>query len=199
MTPAKSETMQKSDTIESRVRGWVEDAVIGLNLCPFARAPYARDEVRIAIVDCADFEDALRQTFDEVEHLLGASPDDVATTLIVVRGALDDFEDFLDAIHAIDELLEQTGAADFLQLAHFHPDYQFEGTEADALENYTNRAPYPILHLLREDQMSEAIERHPDPASIPASNIARLEGLGAEGIAALWQRWQQDGEKAEHD
>lgn len=185
--------MQQPDITEQRVRRWLEDAVIGLNLCPFARAPYSRKQVRIAVVDCADFEDALRQTFDEVDYLLSASPEDVGTTLIVLRGALDDFEDFLDAIHAVDEILAQTGAADYVQLAHFHPDYQFEGAQADALENFTNRAPYPILHLLREDEVSQAVGRHPDPAGIPAQNIARLEALGQAGVAALWQRWQAQG------
>lgn len=178
-----------AEDVETKVQRWLEDAVIGLNLCPFARAPYSGDQMRIAILDCADFEDVLRQTFEEVDYLLGASPDAVATTLIVIRGALQEFDDFLDAIYAVDELLEQTGAADYLQLAHFHPDYQFEGTEPDGLENFTNRAPFPVLHLLREDEMSEAVDRHPDPEGIPEKNIARLNAMGAKAIAELWRRF----------
>ncbi|AWV88290.1 DUF1415 domain-containing protein [Bradymonas sediminis] len=181
---------QSPEHIEERVRRWVEDAVIGLNLCPFARSPYTRDQVRISIVDCEDFEDVLRQTFDEVDVLLSASPEKIVTTLVVVRGVLGDFDDFVDAIHAVDELLEQTGAADYLQLAHFHPDYQFDGTTPEALENFTNRAPFPILHLLREDEMSEVIARHPNPGAIPEQNIARLNALGAEAIAEIWRRFQ---------
>lgn len=178
-----------AEAIEASVQRWLEDAVIGLNLCPFARAPYSQDQVRIAIVECAGFENVLRQSLNEIELLLNTPPDEVATTLVVIRGVLDHFEDFLDAVDALNELLEQTGAADYLQLAHFHPDYQFEGTTPDALENFTNRAPFAILHLLREDQVSEAVERHPAPAAIPTKNIARLKELGAEAISELWGRW----------
>lgn len=183
------------EDVVTKTRRWLEDAVIGLNLCPFARSVYVRDEVRIAVESEADFEDAIRATLDEADRLLQAAPDEIATTLVVFPNALADFDDFLDAVGIIDELLEQAGAAGILQVAHFHPDYQFEGTEADDLENYTNRAPYPILHLLREAEISEGVHSHPDPESIPERNIETLEKMGHEGIAEMWGRWSDEARK----
>ena len=180
------------EEVTTKTRQWLEDAVIGLNLCPFARSVYSRAEVRIAVEDAAGFEDAIRRTLDETDRLLDAAPDDIATTLVVFPAALADFEEFLDAVAAVDELIERMGAAGLVQIAHFHPDYRFADTDADDLENFTNRAPYPILHLLREAQVSEGVASHPDPESIPQRNIETLERLGRDGVDELWVRWTDD-------
>lgn len=172
-----------------KMRRWLEDAVIGLNLCPFARAVYVRDQVRIAVKPARGFDDAIRCTLDEADRLFRSAPDEIATTLVVLPNALTDFDEFLDAADAIDALIERAGAAGILQLAHFHPDYNFEGAEPDALENYTNRAPYPTLHLLREAQVSEGVQSYPDPESIPERNIEMLEGMGRAELAKMWAHW----------
>ncbi|QDG49894.1 DUF1415 domain-containing protein [Persicimonas caeni] len=180
------------EDVVTKTRRWLEDAVIGLNLCPFARAVYVRDEVRIAVDEARGFEDAIRRALDEADRLLQAAPDDIATTLVVFPHALSDFDEFLDAVDAVDELIERAGAAGILQLAHFHPQYQFEGTEADDLENFTNRAPYPTLHLLREAQISEGVASHPNPEAIPERNIEVLEELGELEVHKMWDRWSTD-------
>jgi hypothetical protein len=180
---------QEIEQIERRVATWLEEAIIGLNLCPFARPVYTKDQVRLAVAKQVSFDAVVMATLDEIDRLLSSSPDEIATTLVICPNALSDFDEFLDAVDVVEALLGEAGADGILQLAHFHPDYRFEGTEPDALENYTNRAPYPILHLLREAQVSEAVDSHPDPAAIPERNIERLEKLGHAGIARLWAKW----------
>ncbi len=186
-----SDHKTRQDTIH-RVQQWLENAVIGLNLCPFARQVYVHDQVRIALADAASFEEAVEATLGEVDRLLEAAPDDIATTLVVFTRALADFDEFLEAVSVVEALLEEAGAEGILQVAHFHPAYQFEGAEPDALENYTNRSPYPIVHLLREAQISEGVASHPDPESIPQHNIEKLEKMGRQRVSELWKRWSDD-------
>jgi hypothetical protein len=181
--------MDDQSAIERRVRCWLEEAVIGLNLCPFARPVYTKDQVHLAVATQPRFDELVMATLGEVDRLLEHTPDEIATTLVVCPNALSHFDDFLDAVDVVQTLLSEAGADGILQVAHFHPDYQFEGAEPDALENYTNRAPYPIIHLLREAQMSEAVDSHPDPKAIPEHNVARLAELGPEGVAQLWSTW----------
>ncbi len=176
---------------EQKTRRWLEDAVIGLNLCPFARPVYTKDQVRIAVEESAEFDDVIQRTLAEVDCLLEAAPDDIATTLVVCPNALADFDEFLDAAEIIQALLTDAGADGVLQLAHFHPDYQFAGTRPDAAENFTNRAPYPTLHLLREAQVTEAVDSHPDPESIPQQNIDKLEQMGRERLEEMWSKWRE--------
>jgi uncharacterized protein len=175
---------------EQRTRLWLEEAVIGLNLCPFARSVFAAGQVHIAVEATTSFDKAVLATLVEVERLLDAAPDDIATTLVVFTQALADFDEFLEAVDVVEALLDEAGADGILQLAHFHPDYQFEGTEPDALENFTNRAPYPTLHLLREAQVAEAVDSHPAPESIPRDNIARLQKMGRQQLEEMWERWR---------
>jgi hypothetical protein len=181
--------MSDTLTVEDRVRRWLEGAVIGLNLCPFARPVYAGDQVHLAVASQTSFDEVIGETLVEVDRLLDHASDDIATTLVICPNALSDFDEFLEAVEIVEALLTEAGADGILQVAHFHPDYQFAGTRPDDLENYTNRAPYPIIHLLREAQVSEAIESHPDPETIPQRNIERLEKLGRDGLAKLWSTW----------
>lgn len=172
------------------VRTWLERTVIALNLCPFARAPWTRGEVRVAICDATGDSDAtmdaiLDAVLDEASALL-ASDAQAITTLLVIPHALGDFEDYLDAAAMAEELLERAGAQGTLQLATFHPDYLFEGEDPTSPSHFTNRSPHPILHLLREADVSEAVASHPDPEGIPARNVAVLQELGEDEVRRLW-------------
>jgi uncharacterized protein len=171
----------------AQIARWLEEVVIGLNLCPFAAAPWRRGLVRIVVSDATSFEDALADAMDEVEWLLDSGDvgdeesDPLSTTLIAYTHALGGFEEFLEAARALEEVLRQEELEGVFQVATFHPDYRFAGVDPDDPGNRTNRAPYPILHLLREEEVSEAIARHPDAAGIPARNIALMRSLAGEG------------------
>ncbi len=172
-------------TAEQRLLAWLDDAVIGLSLCPFARG--VRAELRTVISDAEDFNAAVRTVAEEAQRLI--DDDTVPTTLIGFTDALGEFDDFLDALAAVDHLLEESEGAEYVQVASFHPAYCFEGAARDALGNWTNRSPYPCVHLLRRDEVATAIAAHPDTSGIPEANIARLEGLGADALKALWSGW----------
>lgn len=183
-----------TDLATEQTQRWIERAVIGLNLCPFAAAPWRRDQVRLAASAAVDFDEAIRDALDEAERLLDADPQQLSTTLIIFPHALDDFEEFLEAADTLDALLAQAGAEGVLQVATFHPRYRFDDTDQDAPSNYTNRSPLPVLHLLREDEVSQAIDAHPDPDRIWEQNVARMESLGPDGVAALWAKLIADSE-----
>lgn len=171
--------------VEADVRRWLDRAVIGLNLCPFAKAVYARNQVRIVVSD-ASTERALLEELGEEMALLRETPaEQIDTTLLVhpqVLGDFLDYNDFLDDADALVEALELDGV---LQVASFHPHYQFDGTEPDDAENLTNRAPYPILHLLREDSVDRAVAAYPEPDSIIERNVATMQTLGVDGFRKL--------------
>ncbi len=166
-------------------RRWLERAVIGLNLCPFAKAVVARDQVRIVETD-ADTPDALLEALGAELALLRDTPADILdTTLVVHPRVLQDFLDYNDFLDSADALVAELGLEGVLQVASFHPDYQFAGTAPDDIGNATNRSPWPTLHLLREDSVARAVAAFPDPDAIVDRNIATLHALGAEGWARL--------------
>ena len=177
------QTSQYHSQIESRVERWVEAVVIGLNLCPFASAALRRRQLSIVIADSDLVEDCLQQLTDEADALVAG--DLQATTLLVLPEGFADFDDYLDLLAMAEALLEDIGLDEQLQLASFHPDYQFEDTDFDDVENWTNRAPFPILHLLTEESVTRAVDSHPDPEGIPDTNIDRLEQMGTEALIAL--------------
>lgn len=166
-------------------RTWLERAVIGLNLCPFAKAVYVKRQVRFVLSDAAT-TDALREVLEAELRLLHATPAEQAdTTLIVHPHVLRDFlayNDFLDEADALIETLELDGE---IQVASFHPDYQFAGTAFDDVGNCTNRTPYPTLHLLREASIDRAVAAFPDPDAIVERNLETMEKLGFAGYAKL--------------
>ncbi|HSC80045.1 MAG TPA: DUF1415 domain-containing protein [Chitinolyticbacter sp.] len=173
-----------ADLVIVRTRNWLEKAVIGLNLCPFAKAVYVKEQVRY-VVSSARHLDAF---LDELEHelvlLRDADPKAIDTTLLIHPTLFAGFDDFVDVIAAGERVVADLALEGVLQLAHFHPHYQFEGSTRDDIANYTNRAPYPTLHLLREDSIARAAAAFPDPAAIFERNIAVLQELGPEG----WRR-----------
>lgn len=166
--------------IERASRQWLEEIVIGLNLCPFARKELVNDRVRFVVSE-ADSEEALLRGLQEELQFLEDNPD-IETTLLVHPGMLADFDDYNDFLSAADGLLELLELDGIYQIASFHPDYRFAGTAPEDAENYTNRSPFPMLHLLREASVTRAVDSHPDPDAIPERNIALMEEIGADDM-----------------
>ncbi|WPB57585.1 DUF1415 domain-containing protein [Xylophilus sp. GOD-11R] len=166
-------------------RRWLERAVIGLNLCPFAKAVQARGQVHYAVCESDDPQALLDTLLDEARALLALEPEVRDTTLLVATGALGDFLDFNDFAGDAEDRLADEGLEGVLQLATFHPHFQFGGTTADDITNATNRSPWPTLHLLREASIDRAVEAFPDAEAIFGRNIETLERIGATGWAAL--------------
>ncbi|MCD2512940.1 DUF1415 domain-containing protein [Comamonas endophytica] len=160
---------------------WLEKAVIGLNLCPFAKAVHVKQQIHYAVSEATDARGVAEQLQQELEDLAEISPEKRDTTLLIVPHALQDFLDFNDFLELADELVEAMDLGGILQVASFHPQFQFEGTEVDDVTNCTNRSPYPILHLLREDSIDKAVEAFPEAEAIYEHNMQTLEKLGIEG------------------
>ncbi|HOZ24090.1 MAG TPA: DUF1415 domain-containing protein [Thermomonas sp.] len=171
--------------IETDVRRWLERAVIGLNLCPFAKAVYVKDQVRIVISDASTERALLEELGEELALLRDTPAEQVDTTLLVHPQVLGDFLDYNDFLGDADALVEAMDLDGVLQVASFHPQYQFAGSQPDDADNLTNRAPYPILHLLREASIDRAVAAYPDPDAIIARNIATVRELGVEGWSKL--------------
>ena len=167
-------------------RRWLERAVIGLNLCPFAKAVYVRDQVRFVLSDATDLETLLQTLGEELAFLRDTEADTVDTTLIVHPHVLLDFLDYNDFLGEADALVAAMDLEGVLQVASFHPQYQFAGTAPDDVENFTNRSPYPALHLLREDSVARAVEAFPDPDVIVERNVETLRKLGVDGWRQLF-------------
>ena len=172
-------------TVEAITRRWIERVVVGMNLCPFAKAVMVKNQVRIVVSD-ASTEDALLHTLgEELLHLRDTAASDVDTTLIVHPEVLTDFYDYNDFLGEADALLDSLGLSGDIQVASFHPDYQFADAALDDASNNTNRAPFPILHLLREDSVTRAVDAYPQPDAIIDRNIATMTELGNAGFDAL--------------
>jgi len=165
-------------------RRWIERAVIGLNLCPFAKAVVAKGQVRYVLSDASTPEALLETLGEELLRLRDTPAEDIDTTLIVHPQVLADFLDYNDFLDDADALVEQLGLDGELQVASFHPQYQFAGSAPDDIANATNRSPWPTLHLLREDSVARAVAAFPDPDAIVQRNVETLEKLGREG----WER-----------
>jgi hypothetical protein len=159
----------------TETKAWLLEFVIGHNLCPFARKPFEADQIRFICSDALEDSDLLQALAQEFELLLSDSA--IETTLLILPNALKTFTTYWDFIEVAEALIETLGLEGVFQIATFHPQYQFEGTEPGAPENRTNRSPYPLLHILREESLSQAIETHPDVAQIPERNIALMYQL----------------------
>ena len=166
-------------------RAWVERVVIGLKLCPFAPAPALKGLIRYAMSEAETPEALLEDLATELQHLVASPLEEVETTLLVHPKVLQDFHDFNDFLEIADEALRMWGLEGEIQIASFHPQYQFAGTDPDDIGNATNRSPYPMLHLLREQSIARAVDAFGDTRSISAANLETLEKLGPAGLAAL--------------
>jgi hypothetical protein len=185
-------------TVIAETRAWVDRAVIGLNLCPFAKAVQVKGQIRYAVTDATDTDALLEALREELRLLADADPAQVETTVLIHPSVLAGFLDFNDFLEVADAALEALGYAGVLQVASFHPQYQFAGTGADDMTNATNRSPYPTLHLLREASIDRAVAAFPEAKTIYERNIRTLQALGPQGWAALQAQCRGDAEDAEN-
>jgi hypothetical protein len=173
------------DPVIQETRAWLEKAVIGLNLCPFAKPVHVAGRIRYAVSQAETPEALLADLFEELQTLAAADPGEIETTLLIHPRALADFLDYNDFLDDADAALEELDLVGEIQVASFHPRYQFAGTGPDDIENYTSRSPYPMLHLLREASVERAVAAFPDTDQIPERNIETLRSLGYEGLRRL--------------
>lgn len=169
----------------SAMRRWIERAVIGLNLCPFAKAVYVRSQVRLVVSDAPHADGFLEQLDREIDLLAASDPQEIDTTLLIHPTLFADFLAFNDLTAIAEHAIAQHCLEGIVQIASFHPRFQFDGTEPDDIGNYTNRAPYPTLHLLREASIERAVNAFPEPETIYRRNIETLQALGLAGWIAL--------------
>lgn len=170
------------EVVIGTTRRWISSMVIGLNLCPFAQRVFAADKIRYVVSDAEDEGSLLNDLSSEVNTLISSPISVIETTLLIhpcVLGAFLDYNDFLDAG---EQLIEELGQRGIVQLASFHPEYLFAGTDPGAAENYTNRSPYPMLHLLREESISAVADDPDELLEIPQRNVETLKRLGLTKI-----------------
>jgi hypothetical protein len=173
-------------SVIASARRWIERAVIGLNLCPFARGVHVKRRIRYAVTAASTADELLAALEHEILLLAQADPDAIETTLLIHPRAMNDFIDFHFFLGEADAALARLGQEGRLQIASFHPDYEFAGSAADDVANCTNRSPHPTLHLLREASIDRAVAAFPDAAVIYERNVATLRALGREGWRRLW-------------
>jgi hypothetical protein len=173
------------DAVVKSMQRWLERAVIGLNLCPFAKAVHVKNQVRYVVCRATEPADVLDVLREELLGLAQADPQLRDTTLLILPDAFVDFVDFNDFLYSADKALRKLKLDGELQIASFHPEFQFADAEPDDIGNFTNRAPYPTLHLLREASIDKAVEAFPAAEQIYEKNIATLQRLGPAGWAAL--------------
>ncbi len=174
-----------NDPVIGATRAWLEKIVIGLNLCPFAKAVYLKNQVRFVVSRARNSDVLLEELEQELNFLAQADPAQIDTTLLIHPQVLTNFLDYNDFLDVCDSVVEELELAGVLQVASFHPHYQFSDTEADDVTNFTNRSPFPTLHLLREESVTRAVETFPGVEGIYENNIATLRRLGKEKLEKL--------------
>lgn len=188
MSTRSTPTNQTTDinAITQQVDQWLNDVVIGLNLCPFAAKPQRNKQIKIFVSEESQEEALLEDILLQLIELSNTEPEKLETTLVVVPNMLDDFWDYNLFIDWVEGLIKQQDWEGIFQVATFHPDYCFGGAEPEDDENLTNRSPYPIFHLIREESMEKVLKHYPDPESIPDTNIARVSALSEEERKTLF-------------
>jgi hypothetical protein len=174
------------DQVIEATRLWLERAVIGLNLCPFAKAVHKKGQVRYVVSEATQPLQLHADLVRELEFLRDTDPETVDTTLLIHPHVLDDFLDYNEFLEVADETVADLGLEGDIQVASFHPAFQFEGTAPDDITNYTNRSPYPTLHLLREASIDRAVAAFPEASKIFEANMETLDRLGIEGWRAVF-------------
>ena len=174
-----------NEAVLATTRHWLEKAVIGLNLCPFAKAVYVKNQVRLVVSQARHADDLLEELDRELDLLVATPAEQIDTTLLIHPTLFDDFLDFNDFLEVAEGVLDEHGLEGVIQLASFHPQFQFDGSEPDDIGNYSNRAPFAILHLLREESVERAVAAYPEADTIFEKNVETLERLGNEGWKAL--------------
>ncbi len=179
----------EKNTIIQDIQLWLEEAVIGLQLCPFAKRPFQQETIRYHVLGMLSKAEILTALQAELQQLRETPASALETTLLILPDGYPNFLDFNDLLYDANALLEREELVGEIQIASFHPEYQFGGTRPEDVENFTNRAPYPVLHLLREDSLTEALSSVHDPDQIYLRNIKTMEELGLEGIKAIWNKF----------
>lgn len=182
-----NEPLSEQHVIE-QTKLWLERAVIGLRLCPFARAVYINNGIRYVVSTATSSDELAGILSDELTHLAHTDPAECETTLLIHPQALLDFDEYNQFLDFADAIISETALDGVLQIASFHPRYQFDGTGPEDIENYSNRSPFPMLHLLREASISRAIEEYPDIDEVGARNQETLNALGHAGWQKLWEQ-----------
>ena len=175
-----------SSEVEARTRRWLRDCILALELCPFAAPVVADESLRVVVSTGETREQQLQAFLQELDLLQGSEESEVSTTLLALARGPEEFDDFLDLQEQAQALLEQAGLEGLVQLVGFHPHYCFEGEAPESPSHFTNRSPFPTLHLLREAMLTRVLASYPDPAAIPERNIERLEELGRAAVERLW-------------
>jgi uncharacterized protein len=184
--------MSDPDLALAETRAWVERAVVGLRLCPFAKAPHDHGRVRYVVSAARDVESLRTDLVDELNRLVDTPTEDLETTLVIHPHVLGDFLDYNDFLGVADETVAALGLEGVVQIASFHPDYRFAGSEVGDIANATNRSPHPLLQLLREASVERVLARVARPEAIFEANIATMERLGAAGWATLQRQCRED-------
>ena len=183
--------IETNDKVVANTQTWLEKAVIGLNLCPFAKAVHVKKQIRYTVSNATTPEALLTDLIAALEQLAEANPDEVDTTLLIHPQVLTDFLDYNEFLDVADAALDELDLVGEIQIASFHPHYQFADSGPDDIENYTNRSPYPTLHLLREDSIERAVDAFPEAADIFDKNIDTMRRLGHDG----WDKLQLPGDE----
>jgi hypothetical protein len=183
-----SDNPMTDEHITALTRAWLEEAVIGLNLCPFAESVHRNGQIAYYVSQAKDEAALMDDLIEAIDALMSADPEEIDTALLIHPHALQDFEQYNEFVSWTADFLEESGLESVLQIASFHPNYQFAGTSADDITNCTNRSPFPMLHLLREASVDAALSALPDAAQLVEKNLDTLRDLGSAGWDALVQR-----------
>lgn len=187
MSTAKDEIFEKN--VIAATTAWLENMVIGLNLCPFAKAIHVKKQIRFAVSMAVDCNSLLADIRRELTLLVAANPEEIESTLIIHPAVLGDFLEYNDFLAVCDSELEEMELDGIVQVASFHPAYQFAGTKADDVTNFTNRSPYPTLHLLRESSVSRVVAQFPNVEGIYKANVATMRKVGKTQLERMMVDW----------
>ncbi len=179
--------MKFEKTVIDKTQKWLNQIVIGLNFCPFAKVPFLSNKVRFFVSASRCSEALLTDLQFELQLLAQISPQEIETTLVIHPQVLNDFFEFNDFLAEVESLVEKLELGSFIQIASFHPQYLFAGESPQALSHYTNRSPYPTIHLLRAESVTRAIESYPQVHEVPQRNIVTLKKLGKRKFFKLFQ------------
>ncbi len=171
--------------IISQTKLWLKQVVIGFNLCPFASIPFKKQLIRYVIFEGRDPEDLINKVVSEIELLTKAPTEKIETSILITPNILQDFDDYYDFLFLCNDILKQLNLEGVIQIASFHPDYIFENTNSESVENFTNRSPYPMFHFLREESIVHALNSYKNPSSIPEKNMETMRYLGLSKIKKI--------------
>jgi hypothetical protein len=199
MTTAATEGSLQNRMVQDTLR-WLERAVIGLNLCPFAKAVYVKGQVHCTVSQASNLEALRDDLLQALKDLVAHEPAERDTTLLIIQNLLQDFVDYNDFLNVADDCLLALDLEGEIQIASFHPQYQFAGTDEDDITNFTNRSPYPTLHLIREASIDRAVAAFPDAEDIFEANMATMNQLGLQGwedlnVGPTWPQNETDEKK----